>query len=141
MPRKNMNLPYSMRLYYTNFWQPTVQVQQNIFEKTLIEVYSSYTYACFLAFFASKILNYSRHSEISNFRKISTLKTSSFENSDLAFSNTHCASNAWLTVWTQKVVKEAYTSEQPTSVRTFQKILCFKWIVGCQKFVQNIRME
>ena len=35
MPRKNTNLP--SWIYRTNFWQPTVHVQQNIFEKTLIE--------------------------------------------------------------------------------------------------------
>ena len=27
LPRKNMNLPYSIRMYWTNFWQPTVHVQ------------------------------------------------------------------------------------------------------------------
>ena len=35
MPRKNLNLPYSIRMYWTNFWQLTVHVQQNIFEKIL----------------------------------------------------------------------------------------------------------
>ena len=28
MPRKNMNLPYSVPMYWTHFWQPTVHVQQ-----------------------------------------------------------------------------------------------------------------
>ena len=42
---------YSIRMYWTNFWQPTVRVQQNIFERTL------------LAPFNSKLVNYSRHSE------------------------------------------------------------------------------
>ena len=41
LTRKNMNLPYSMRMYWTIFWQPTVHVHKNIFEKTLIEVGSS----------------------------------------------------------------------------------------------------
>ena len=27
LPRKIMNLPYSIRMYWTNFWQPTVHVQ------------------------------------------------------------------------------------------------------------------
>ena len=41
--RKNMNLPYSIRMYWTDFWQPTaVHVQQNIFETTLREVGSSH---------------------------------------------------------------------------------------------------
>ena len=35
MPRNNMNLYYSIRMYWTNFWQPTVHVLQNIFEKLL----------------------------------------------------------------------------------------------------------
>ena len=38
LTRKNMNLPYFIRMYWTNFWQPTVHVQQNVYEKTLIEV-------------------------------------------------------------------------------------------------------
>ena len=32
---------------WTNFWQPTVYVQQNIFEKTLIKIGSSHLYASF----------------------------------------------------------------------------------------------
>ena len=46
-------------MYWTNFWQPTIHAQQNIFEKNLIEVGSSHLYASF----ASKFVNYSRHSE------------------------------------------------------------------------------
>ena len=42
-----MNLPYSIRMDWTNFWQPTVNKQQNIFEKTLIKVGSSHLYASF----------------------------------------------------------------------------------------------
>ena len=30
--RKNMNLPYSIRMYWTNFWQPTVHAQQHIYK-------------------------------------------------------------------------------------------------------------
>ena len=48
--RKNMNLPYSTFMYWTNFWQPTVHIQQNIFEKTLIEVGSSHLYPSFGTF-------------------------------------------------------------------------------------------
>ena len=50
LPRKNMNLPYSIVMYWTNFWQPTVHVQQNIFEKTLIKIGSSHLYASFGTF-------------------------------------------------------------------------------------------
>ena len=50
LPRKNMNLPYSIRMYWTNFWQPTVHVKQNIFEKNVIKVGSSHLYASFGTF-------------------------------------------------------------------------------------------
>ena len=52
LPRENINLPYSIRMYWMNFWQPTVHVQQNIFEKTLKEVGSLYLWASFGTFFA-----------------------------------------------------------------------------------------
>ena len=50
LTRKNMNLPCSIRMYWTNFWHPNVNVQQNIFEKTLIEVGCSHLYASFGTF-------------------------------------------------------------------------------------------
>ena len=50
LTRKNKNLPHSIRMYWTNFWQATVHVQKNIFEKTLIEVGSSHLYASFGTF-------------------------------------------------------------------------------------------
>ena len=52
LPRENINLPYSIRMYWMNFWQPTVHVQQNIFEKTLKEVGSLYLWASFGTFCA-----------------------------------------------------------------------------------------
>ena len=48
--RKNMNIPYSILMYWTNFWQPTVHAPQNIFEKTLIEDGSSNICASFGTF-------------------------------------------------------------------------------------------
>ena len=39
-----------IRKYWTNFWQPTAQAQQTIFEKTLIEVCSPHLYASFGTF-------------------------------------------------------------------------------------------
>ena len=45
-----MNLPWSIRMYWPNFWQPTVHVQQNIFEKSLKEVGSSHRYDSFGTF-------------------------------------------------------------------------------------------
>ena len=44
-----MNLPYSIRMYWTNFWQPTVHIQQNI-KKTLTEGGCSHLYASFDTF-------------------------------------------------------------------------------------------
>ena len=42
-------------------------------------------------------------------------------------------------IWTQKVPKEAWRCELPTSIRVFSKTFCCTWTVGCQKFVQYIR--
>ena len=39
-------------MYWTDFWQPTAHVQQNIFVKTLIEVCSPHLYASFGTFYA-----------------------------------------------------------------------------------------
>ena len=72
--RKNMNLlPYSIRMYWTNFWQPTVLLQQNIFEKNHIELGSSQLYASFGIFFVQIVqlleaqwdFNFSEEFEIS----------------------------------------------------------------------------
>ena len=43
-------LLHTYAMYWTNFWQPTVRVQQNIFEKTFIKVGSSHLYASFDTF-------------------------------------------------------------------------------------------
>ena len=43
-------LGHNIRMYWTNFRQPTAHVQQNIFEKTLIEVCSPHLYASFRTF-------------------------------------------------------------------------------------------
>ena len=41
---------HNIRMYWTNFWQPTVYVQQNVFEKIVIEVYSPHLHASFSIF-------------------------------------------------------------------------------------------
>ena len=41
---------HNIRMYWTYFWQPTTHVQQNIFEKTLIEGCSPHLYASFGTF-------------------------------------------------------------------------------------------
>ena len=48
MPRKNMNLPYSIRTYVLyEFLTVDLHVQQNIFEEDIVEVDSSHLYASF----------------------------------------------------------------------------------------------
>ena len=41
---------HNIRMYWTNFWQSTAYVQQNIFEKTLVEVGGPHLYASFGTF-------------------------------------------------------------------------------------------
>ena len=60
---------YNIRVYWMNFWQPTPHVEQNILGKTLIEAFTPQLYASF----ASKLVNYSRHSESLNNRKNSKI--------------------------------------------------------------------
>ena len=43
---------YNIRMYWTNFWQSSVHVHQNIFERTLVEVFNSHLYASFGTFCA-----------------------------------------------------------------------------------------
>ena len=46
-----INYPvHNVRMYWPNFWLPTVRKQQSIFEKTHIEVYSSHLHASFGTF-------------------------------------------------------------------------------------------
>ena len=52
---------------------------------------------------------------------------------------THCASNNW-PIWTQKVPKETEICKLKSSLRTFSKIFCCTWTVGCQKCVHYISM-
>ena len=49
--RKNMNLPYSIRMYWAIIWQPTVHAQHNIFEKTPVEAGSSHLCDSFGTFY------------------------------------------------------------------------------------------
>ena len=46
-----MSLSYSKRMYWANFREPTVHVQQNFFEKNLLEVGSSHLYASLGTFY------------------------------------------------------------------------------------------
>ena len=42
---------HNIRMYWTNFWQPTAHVQQYIFGQNLIEVCSPHLYASFGIFY------------------------------------------------------------------------------------------
>ena len=81
LPTKIKHPRNNIRLYWTNFCLPTVRAKQSIFEQTLIEAGSLHLYASF-APFASKLVNYSRHTETLNFRKNSKSTSFSFENSN-----------------------------------------------------------
>ena len=87
----------------------------------------AHIFALLLASFASKLVNYSSHSETWNFRKNSRSTSFSFENSDIIvfkhFSKTQCASNNG-PIWTQKVPKEAQRCELPASIGVFFKVFC-----------------
>ena len=99
-----MNLPYSIIMYWTIFWQPTVKVQQNTFENTLFKVGSQHLYASFATF---RVQIGQLFEAQWNFKLSEAF---SFENSDLTifnhFSKAHCDSNNW-PIWTQKMPKEA----------------------------------
>ena len=95
LPRKNMNLPYYIRMHWTNFWQPTVCVQQNIFEKLWLKLVV-HIYTLLLAPFAFKLVNCLRHNETYE-RDLSFFKHTS---------KTHWDSNNW-PIWPQKIPKEA----------------------------------
>ena len=72
-----------------NFWLPTVHLQQNIFEKLLLKLIA-HIFALLLAPFASKLINYLRHSESLYIRKNSEIDDLSISKHT---SKTHCASN------------------------------------------------
>ena len=100
LPRKNMNLPYSICSYWTNFWQPTVH------KKTLIDVGSSHLYAS-LGTFCVQSDPFSRQSETENFLK--TVKSLFSKENDFDFEffrklkvPLHCDTKNG-SIWTQKV--------------------------------------
>ena len=50
--KKNNRPGYNIGMYWTNFWQLTAQVQENIFEKTYKEVCNPHLYSSFGTFCA-----------------------------------------------------------------------------------------
>ena len=65
---KNKSLKY-IRMYWTNLWQPTVRVQQNILWKFIAHIFTLLS-----APFGSKLVTYLRHSESLNIRKNSKIE-------------------------------------------------------------------
>ena len=91
-------------MYWTNFWQPLVQVQQNIFEKTVIEVYSSHLYASFGTFYVQIGQLFEAQWDFKLSEEIEDIflrKQRIYEH----FSKTHCVSNNW-PICTQKSQKK-----------------------------------
>ena len=102
LPRKNMNLPHSIRMYWTNFWQLTVHVQQNIFEKTLIKVDSSHLCASFGTFYVQigKLFESQWDFKLSEEFEIDVIFLRKH------FSKTHCDSKN-LPIWTKGAKRSA----------------------------------
>ena len=97
---------HSIRMYWTNFLQPTAHVQQNIFGKTLIEVRSPHLYASFGTFYAKIGPLFEAQWVFKECLKIEG-KCRRFRNSSECL-KTHCgANNCNWPIWTQKVPKEA----------------------------------
>ena len=85
---------YYMRMYWPNFWQPTVHVQQNIFEKAVIEVCSPHLYASFGTFCV----------QVGQLFEAQRVFLSMFENRQIAVIEclkNRRASNNWL-IWKHK---------------------------------------
>ena len=107
--RKKRNLVYSIHMYWTNFWRPTIHVQQNIFVKTSIEVGSSHLYGSFGPFYV-KIRHFLGAQWVfekclKTVKSLFLRKMRSISNSSKSLKS-HCDSNTW-PIWTQNVPKEA----------------------------------
>ena len=103
----------------------------------------SWVFTLLLAPFASKLVNYSSHSELlknarTSINRCFLRKCRRFRDSSEC-SKTHCASNTW-PIRTKKLSKEAWRCKLPIYMRVFSKIFWCKRIVGRQKFVQYIPM-
>ena len=122
--RRNKNLPYSIRMYWTNFWQPTVHVEQNILEKNLIVVGSSHLYA---SFGTNLRPNWSFiRDTVSLWRMFKHWQIAGFEGNCRRFRNsseclkTLCAANN-RSIWTKNVPTVAQRRGLQTFIRFFFK--------------------
>ena len=99
---------YNIRMYWTNFCQPTVRVQQNIFEETLIGVGTLQIYTSFGTFcvqIGQLFESQWAFEECLNIDKLLFPKMLPISTS-CEFSETRGGSNN-RPIWTQKVPKEA----------------------------------
>ena len=101
-------------MYWTNFWQPTVPLQQSIFEKTLLKDCRSHVYASFDTFCVQIGQLFDTQWVFDFFLKtVKSLFSKSLKS--------HCDLNNFLPIWTQKLPIEAYRVELSTFIRAFQK--------------------
>ena len=146
LTRKNMNLPYSIPMYWTNFWQPTVHVHQNIFEKTLIEVGSSRLYASFGSFCVQIGQLFEAHSAQWDFKLSEEFEIDVIFHRKQWFYRfqTFSKDSLWLQKLTNLDAKGAKRSVKMWDInfyKSFLKIVCCTRTVGSQKCVQYIHME
>ena len=136
-----MNLPYSIRMYWTNFWQPTIHVQQNIFEKTLIEVGSSLLYASFGIFWVQidQLVKAQWDFKLSEEFEIDVifLRKQRFYRFHTFFKKTLCLE--YLTNLDAKGTKRSVKVWATNFYKSFFKNILLYMNVGCQKFVQYIQ--
>ena len=116
---KNNRPGHNIRMYWTNFWQPTVHVQKMFLKKLLKFVVHLFT--LLLVPFAPKLVNYSRHHK--SIKYVWNFTNRCYRNSSKCLKN-HCAANNQ-PIWTQKVPKEAQRCGLQSSTKVFQKTVSF----------------
>ena len=97
IPFKIKHPVYNICMYWTNIWQPTVHVQQNIFEEAVIKNCSPHIYASF-GTFESKLGNYSRHSESLNLQHINRFLENEGPSKIRLLQCYHCYAVLWIDV-------------------------------------------
>ena len=88
-------------MYWTIFWQPTVRVQQNIFEQSVLKFGSSHLYSSFGTFCVQIVQLFEAQWAL---EECLNMDKSSFSKENV--SDSEWASNNW-PIWTQKLPKEA----------------------------------
>ena len=122
---------YNIRFYWTNFWKPTVYVQQNIFDKNPLEVCSPHLYASFGTFSAQiGQLVFEVCLKIDNLCYIVIKgKCRRLQNSSECL-KTHCATKI-LPIWTKRCKKKRKDTDYKLLLEFFQKyfVLHERWAI------------